>query len=1478
MQAAYWVGRKTTGFLGGVAAHLYAEFDGDNISPARLRQAVRTLFETHDMLRLSVDADALPTIMPLDHRHELEIEDLRHLDAEALARALTAKRWAKSHQCLDLERGKVIDLGLSLLADGRCRLHVDMDMIAADPSNLRLVMEDLARFYADPAAGAPSPSPSYFDYRARLRADAEAAERHEQDQRWWRARIERLPPAPPLPWRTELNNAPIQSERFAAFLTVAERHGLERAARRHGLTLSILMLAVFALALGTRTKTRRFRLNVPMFYRRNCIEGVEGIVGDFSDVLIAAIDLDAGRSLLELCRAVADEIAQLLSHVAYSGISVMRDLSRRQGEAQLAPVVFTAGVNMPGGELFSERVTRSFGQMVWVISQAPQIALDAQVAAIDGGILVNWDVRLDAVPQSWVRSLFDDYLAGLRQIAHSAESMTAPLERAFPARPTAPTGPDAALTPLQRAYLIGRGGHLPLGGVAMQEFREYRGRIATERLRCRLALLVRRHDALRTHINEAELTQHIAPAPELNLPELNLPELNLPELNLPELNLEEMDLRGLSPNEARLRIDALRPDYAHRLCELSRSPWHLLLIHLPAGADDSQVLFARFDALILDGQGIAAILTDLLAEDEPTTTLAGAPEPILIDPANRQIDAAYWTETLRGISGPTRLPWRRPLQEIPASRYRRQRLVLPRADLTALTRLGARHGLFRNTILAALLLDVLTCWCEDATACVAVPVALPHGDRLGNGSSFIPLPYDASNGTLAERARRVQVSMLQGLDHLAFSGIDLNRLLLGRNPEGPALPVVLTNALAWPKLKADAPVRLHDGLTQTPQTAMDIRMSLDERDNLELSLDYAVEALSPEPVAALLAAMGRALQSVAQSQELELRAHDVFDLSHYRHNGTDEDFAAGGFLRRVAANLFDPDNDATALICGDERISYGRLGGEVAAIMHGLDRRGLGPGNVVALCLPRGPDHVTLSLACALRGIIWVPVDCGAPPERLRYLLDNCRPDLVVGRAEVAGWEMVAPSVLAHPTAARLDFDPRSLDALSHSDAPAYYLFTSGTTGKPKCVVLCNQATANVIDSTQRLWRVEACDVFISVTPLHHDMAVFDLFGALSAGATLVLPAPGEEKDALAWNRLVKRHGVTLWCSVPAILEMLLACRQGDELGSLRLIAQGGDYIKPTTITALRALLPQCRLFSLGGPTETTIWSIWHELTPEDRTIIPYGRPLPCYRYFLLNDAGAHCPPGIVGRIHTAGLGLALGYLEDGRILQKDFVTISDERGQKVRAFRTGDLGRYRDDGTLLFAGRINGYVKVRGIRVSLPDIENELARNAAIERVLVIDYGDARTGEVALGAVYVGAETPIAELRAFARRHLPETLVPSRFLRLADLPLSANGKPDRARARALLRAGIDAQPTPVSPAAPTLEQRVLDIYLAVIGAPHRSGLGDETGFLELGLLPSHLRAAATQLRQAFGVEVSPGSLARCRNARQVAALLQDVA
>ncbi|MCP4564755.1 MAG: non-ribosomal peptide synthetase [Bosea sp.] len=424
MQAAYWVGRQSSDALGGVAAHLYGEFDGADLELERLRDAIFRLCRLHPTLRLRIDSDGCQHLDPGADPLPLDVEDMRELSADALETRLLAKRRSWSHRRLDLARGEAAAFGLSLLPDGVCRLHVDTDMIAIDPNSFRVVIEDLARLYEHPDRPEAPASHGFFDWLDRAGAGAEGAKRRERDRVWWRARLANVPPAPEMPATPHAPAAPA-SERLAARLSPDERCALERRARDLRVTPSVLALGLFAAVLGRATGQARFRLNVPSFWRAPLVPDVERIVGEFSNVLILGVDLATPATLADLCRDIGRQMVELIAHDAYPGVSVMRDLSRLHGSVQTAPVVFTAGLGLSGGELFSEVVTRVFGPMNWVISQGPQVAIDAQVAACDGGILVNWDVRLDALPEAWVREAFEAYVALLREVAARSEALGA---------------------------------------------------------------------------------------------------------------------------------------------------------------------------------------------------------------------------------------------------------------------------------------------------------------------------------------------------------------------------------------------------------------------------------------------------------------------------------------------------------------------------------------------------------------------------------------------------------------------------------------------------------------------------------------------------------------------------------------------------------------------------------------------------------------------------------------------------------------------------------------------------------------------------------------------------------------------------------------------------------------------------------------------------------------------------------------------
>ncbi|ELV8694894.1 amino acid adenylation domain-containing protein [Vibrio fluvialis] len=1510
LQAAYWVGRQSTTPRAGDAAHLYIEFEGQGIDETRLAAAVHTLFARHEMLRVTVSEDGQWSVSELNEFHALQVLDWRALDAADCDEKLRIMRERKTHQKLALNQGQGAEFVLTKLSDDRFRLHVDVDMIAADAQSFRLMIEALVAAYHGELSDARSAPFAEFQRQMTTSAQQALAAR---DRHYWRALQSTIAPAPKLPERDPVNpdSAAVHTERLAFELSAQQRAQLEAFAAQHHLSLSAVSLGAFNALLADALKQPAFRINVPLFYRP---QGFDDTVGDFANLTLFSANCAPNVPLLTLFEQTQHQLMACLEHRHYSGVNVMRDLSRQQGSLQTSPVVFTSGWDI-GGDLYSQRVHDTLGDMVWACSQGAHVLLDAQIVPYKRGVLINWDVRTDSVPREFYQSLFTHYVALLSELAERAERVLQPCTIKATSIETTSASSSAQrphqmpLNGLQQAYLVGRSEHLPLGGVAMQDFRIYRGTVDADQLHARLVELVDTLPVLRTRIDDATLTQWVS--------------------DERIVNWQHCDLCDVSRAQALSLAEALIEQVSHSRHDLSCSPWKVWLVSLPEAEPNTlaadafrHIVLTSFDALISDGHSIAYLLARML-ENHPKPVAAppawGAMSEVPAKPfsqqhttqqnvtqqqeANaRETAQAYWREKLGSVTEPMALPWQAPLHTLYQPRYARESVTLSRDETRALLKLAASERLFPNSVLTTLAMHTLANWCPGTPLCIGLPVAPPpQAGELTNRSSFIALTYALDETDFATQARCVQRDVAEGMAHLAFSGIELNRQLMIQLPvRTMPLPVVITNGLGWETLRADNTLQQHDGLTQTPQIALDIRLAYDAHKNLVISADYVTQALSQAQVAAWLTSCKRAALSMIERESLQWVSREALDLSHYHRNTEDSDDGTAPFLTTLAERLWDMPSQRTALFCGEQRWSYQQLGEQVANMMAHLQARGVKAGDVVAICLPRSAAHVIATLSCALSGVIWVPIDAASPPERKTYLLSHCQPALVIVASDdvenvehphcVAMRELLQPALKA----ARLP-SQEVLRARSHSEAPAYYLYTSGTTGQPKCVVLNNRATANVLHHTLATWQVNERDVMLSVTPLHHDMSVFDLLGSLCAGAALVIPEPEAEKDALHWNTLVERHSVTLWCSVPAILEMLLACQSTSQGQSLRLIAQGGDYIKPQTIQTLRERLPNARLFSLGGPTETTIWSIWHELEPEDGVVIPYGAPLPGTQYYVVNEQHQHCPQGVVGRIVTAGVNLSLGYLVDGEVVQTDFIDIETPHGERVRAFKTGDLGYYRDDGRLIFAGRINGYVKVRGVRISLPDVEKVLMNVANVQDLAVIDFNDPITGDVGLALFYIsgdGAVKNAAQWRDIMGQRLPASHLPQRFVPLERFPLSANGKKDKRALLAMLTAANESprnaaanvaapfessresQTTSLTPEKKAPWQSIVDVYQQVLGE-RAASLTEHAEFVQAGLMPSHVKAVAEKLSQTFGKSVQPRQLLGCKNAGQVSKLLE---
>ncbi|OBA93705.1 non-ribosomal peptide synthetase [Mycobacteriaceae bacterium 1482268.1] len=445
IQHAMWVGRHDHQQLGGVSSHLYVEFDGAGVDPDRLRTAAAKLAARHPMLRVEILSDGTQRIG--DRELPVTVHDLRALEPSEAEPELERIRDEKSHQMLDPD---VLEISLTLLPAGRTRLHVDMDMQAADAVSYRNLVADLAAFYR--GADLPDLGYSYREYRARHTASTPPPS--QDDVQWWAERIPELPEPPALPLiPLSDQNDPLRSIRLWHIFDVPTRDALFAAAQRRGLTPAMAVGASYANALAHWSTNKRFLLNLPMFGREQYHPDVEKLVGDFTSSLMLDIDLTNASTPAARAQAVQNVLHATAAHSSVSGLDVLRGLSRHRGVQTLAPIVYTSALGL--GDLFAGDVTDQFGKPVWTISQGPQVLIDAQATPLADGLMINWDVRIESFPPGVPEAMFNYHIGELTRLATDDASWDAPdpcavpessraVREALNARQVAPSGKTLA--------------------------------------------------------------------------------------------------------------------------------------------------------------------------------------------------------------------------------------------------------------------------------------------------------------------------------------------------------------------------------------------------------------------------------------------------------------------------------------------------------------------------------------------------------------------------------------------------------------------------------------------------------------------------------------------------------------------------------------------------------------------------------------------------------------------------------------------------------------------------------------------------------------------------------------------------------------------------------------------------------------------------------------------------------------------------
>jgi amino acid adenylation domain-containing protein len=548
--------------------------------------------------------------------------------------------------------------------------------------------------------------------------------------------------------------------------------------------------------------------------------------------------------------------------------------------------------------------------------------------------------------------------------------------------------------------------------------------------------------------------------------------------------------------------------------------------------------------------------------------------------------------------------------------------------------------------------------------------------------------------------------------------------------------------------------------------------------------------------------------------------------------------------------------NAVAVVFGDQQLTYAELNARANRVAHELRGLGVRSETMVGCCIER-----SLELAIAFIGVLkaggaYVPLDPSYPKERFDFMLEDTRTPVMLTQKSLVS------TVLAGRKLTALCVDEIAVSSPNGTDANptpaggpaslAYVMYTSGSSGQPKGVMIENRAIVRLARNTN-VCELGPEQVFLQFAPVSFDASTLEIWGPLLNGGRLVMMQP-QASSLEDLGRTIRKHGVnSIWLT--AGLFHLMVEQRLEDLRPIRQLLAGGDVLSARHVRMVLENLPDCRLINGYGPTENTTFTCCHtmrhgESVPES---VPIGRPISNTQVYILDEEMRPLEAGKTGELYAAGDGVARGYLNNPVATAVKFVSNQFAEREGERMYRTGDLARWRDDGVVEFLGRIDNQVKILGHRIEPGEVETVLQMNPSVSQVCVVAHAD-ESGSKQLVAHFVaasGAAPSAADLRTFLSGKLPHYMIPARFISLAALPLSPNGKVDRAALPApVLTSGCN---TPAEAPSTQLEQTLVELWQRIL---HVERVGLDDNFFDLGGDSLMIVAAHSNLQKAFETEI----------------------
>ena len=969
------------------------------------------------------------------------------------------------------------------------------------------------------------------------------------------------------------------------------------------------------------------------------------------------------------------------------------------------------------------------------------------------------------------------------------------------------------------------------------------------------------------------------------------------------IELDFVDLSDVPREEHDARIETLVRRQVQSPFDLKTGP--LMRVCLVRVAEQDHRLFLIIHHLVSDGWSLELLIREFGAA---YAAYQGGQEPAL--PAVRhQLPAfaraersrlakddvladalAYWREHLGGRLPVLNLPTDHPAPGEPGDQAGYVPFACERALIDRLEALGHEHhaSLFMTVLSAVQVL--LHRYSGDVDILVVSPIA-ERGEpgiesMVGLCINMLALRVSlAGNPGFDELLVRTRQAALDAYQHQALPFDRVVELLRPRRSAGGAsafrvalaLEDTLDEVIDLPGLHIGR-IELHTGATEYDLT-FNLRRSAS---GLVGSVTYRTELFERATIQAMCRHLGSLLAAVATAPSMRIGALPLLTASE-RHemlhgcNATAVAFDAPACLHELIEVQAGRTPAAPALRQGARVLSYQELDQRANGVARRLRALGVTPGEGVGICMERSPELVVATLGVLKAGAAFVPLDPDYPASRLRYMWQDSGARVLVTSPALATADVKealegAQQLVLDPD--HLPAEPERVASGAAPETPAYVMYTSGTTGRPKGVVIPHRGIRNRILWGQYAYGLSASARVLHKAPFGFDAAIWEIFWPLSMGATLVVALPGIHRDPEALADFMAREQVEVVHFVPSLLERALASDALARCRSLTHVFSGGEVL--TTATAERLLdLMDVRLFNQYGPTETSANVTFAEYRRrghgQPRTV-SIGRPIANTQIYILDDLGEPVPYGVPGEIYVGGANVGLGYLgmpdeTATRFLADPFA------GSGARMYRTGDLGRWRRDQTIEYLGRRDRQVKLRGVRIELQEIEAVLLEHPAVSDAVAVVHGDG-AGDAQIVAYVVADDSQRRVIRAHLHAMLPPAMVPGALTTLEALPLGPSGKVDvRFLPPPDAGARDDGEDAGFAPPQDEVEQHLAALWQEVLQVDR---VGRDDNFFELG---GHSLLATTliaRMHDAFDVNIELRSIFAAPTLSEMAQLVRD--